>query len=63
MIRTEYSWMTTDELLQHAEFRVDGTRLEKELALRLEAALVALAEGGVASDVHYITELPHGKHS
>lgn len=40
MITTEFSWMTTEELLLHCSNKDNLTSLEQELATRLEAALL-----------------------
>ena len=45
MKTTEYSWMTTEELLEHAFMQESPTNLECELANRLTVAMDMLEEG------------------
>ena len=42
VIRTEYSWMNTEELINHVELNGKSTTLEIELAHRLAVALDVL---------------------
>jgi hypothetical protein len=44
MITTEYSWMTSEELIALVAFRDNATPLEQELAQRLAAALDQLED-------------------
>lgn len=46
MVRTEYSILTDEELLQHVAFQEKPTAAEIELAQRLALALDLLAEHG-----------------
>lgn len=36
---TEFAWMSTEEVLQHAHFKRGASALERDLALRLSAAM------------------------
>jgi hypothetical protein len=49
MVRTEYSVLTDEELLQHVAFKDKPSHLEIELAQRLAIALDLLAEHGLDS--------------
>lgn len=60
MPHTEYSWMTTEEIIEFTEFRAGGsTPLERELALRLSAALAALHAGASLERPNYLG-ISHG---
>ena len=63
MIHTEYSWMTTAELLAFFDGRESSTPLETELACRLHVAVDMLEETSAGAQGMRPSDMQGGAHS